>query len=95
MRRQIMVYECDLMICRFELDPNAEVPLHHHAEVQGGYVLSGKVTFTDRIGETCQFKAGDSYLFGAWEWHACRADEASVLLECFSPLRKDFLIAPE
>lgn len=69
--------------------PGGIVPTHAHPHEQIGYVVRGAIEFT--IGErTVVLRAGDGYLIPGNVSHACRALEASVAIDIFSPVREEY-----
>jgi quercetin dioxygenase-like cupin family protein len=68
----------------------AVVPSHNHPHEQAGYVASGRVRFTID-GETRELRAGDSYLVPGGAMHEVTALETSVCVDCFSPVREEYL----
>lgn len=89
--RYTLSYNEDVMMCRFSLRQGAEIPLHTHAAVQNGFVLSGKVLFWDDGGNERVVEPGDSYTFPSNSPHAARCLEAAELLENFLPLRREYI----
>lgn len=97
--RQILAYGDGLMnaLITFEkgLDPESEIPYHHHEHVQTTYVLKGSFKFSikypDRV-ETQVVTAGDAIYFPSDYWHGCiPLEDGSQLLDSFTPIREDFL----
>ena len=89
-QRQMIVGE-NLMICRLRLAPNVVTPAHDHPHEQITLVEQGRVLFT--IGDEQRIaQAGDVLHFPSGTWHgATMLDEEVVLVDIFSPIRKDFL----
>lgn len=91
--RTTLVYNDDIMLCHLLLKKGAEVPLHRHPAVQSGYVISGRLSF--RRGEEGRdaFLAGpgSAYLFRSNELHGVEALEEAQTVDCFTPLRPDYL----
>jgi len=72
---------------RFEAD--GIVPLHSHPHEQAGYVAEGAIEFT--IGEqVVVLRAGDGYVIPGHVPHGCRALEASLAIDIFSPVREEY-----
>lgn len=80
------------MLCHFTLSKGAIVPRHDHVAVQNGYVLKGKVKFF-RGNEENSFivEPGDGYLFDSEEYHGAEVLEDSEVIECFTPMRSEYL----
>ena len=64
--------------------------LHSHPHTQITYVVSGVFSFTID-GETHAVQAGDTLLKENGVIHGCTCLEEGVLLDIFSPMRKDFI----
>jgi len=88
--RQIMGYNDSLMLVRVCFEEGSIGYTHAHPHSQMAYVESGVFDFT--IGEeTRTLKAGDCAYIPPDMEHGALCIEAGVLLDIFSPLRKDFL----
>ena len=68
----------------------ATVPAHNHPHEQVGYVASGRVRFAID-GQARELTAGDSYLVPGGATHEVTALEPSVCIDCFSPVREEYL----
>jgi quercetin dioxygenase-like cupin family protein len=68
----------------------AVIPLHKHGNEQTGYLLSGKLRFFSGDQEFIVL-TGDSWTFPGNVPHGAEGLEESVVLECFSPVREDYL----
>ena len=80
----------NLMLSYLEMEPGAEIPMHHHPHEQGGIVLSGKLQFT--IGdETRVVEAGSMFLIPPNVPHRAVAIDGPVtVMDVFSPIREDY-----
>ena len=80
----------NMMLSYLEMDPGAEVPLHHHPHEQGGILLEGRVQLT--IGdETRVVEAGAMFLIPPNVPHRAVAVGGPVrVLDVFSPVREDY-----
>lgn len=77
-------------LCEITLYKDAVVPLHSHEDEQTGYVLQGRMLF--KIGEEeREVGAGYGYLVPSNVPHTLTALEDSVVVEVFSPPRKEYL----
>ena len=63
---------------------------HTHYHTQTTYVASGKFEFTVN-GEKQIVSAGDGVYIEPDAEHGCTCLEAGILIDCFSPMRADFL----
>ena len=88
--RQIMAYNDDLMMVKVKFETGAVGTTHTHPHTQATYVASGVFEFTTD-GETKIVHPGDGIYMKPGVLHGCRCLEAGVLIDTFSPIRKDFL----
>ena len=72
------------------LAAGATVPAHSHPHEQTGYVAGGRVRFVIE-GVRRELAAGDGYLVPGGASHEVTALEASVCIDCFSPVREEYL----
>lgn len=77
-------------LTQVKLEKGAVIPEHQHPQEQTGYLLSGKLRFFSGEEEAIA-QPGDSWTFTGGTIHGAEAMEDSVVLECFSPLREDYL----
>ena len=88
--RKVLGYGDDLMCCELHFEKGSIGALHHHPHTQCSYVVSGAFKFT--IGGVKKVvRAGDSLFKLPEVEHGCVCLEAGVLLDFFTPMRKDFL----
>ncbi|MDR3189532.1 MAG: cupin domain-containing protein [Prevotellaceae bacterium] len=91
-RRQIMGYSEQLMLVKVEFQQGSVGAMHEHPHAQASYVASGK--FEVQIGEAKQTLAcGDGFFVEPNVPHGVRCLEAGVLVDTFTPVRRDFLKA--
>lgn len=64
--------------------------MHYHPHTQITYVASGKFEFTID-GEVHTVSKGDTLLKQDGVMHGCTCLEDGVLIDIFTPMRKDFL----
>lgn len=89
-KRKILAYSENIMAVEVHFEQGAIGPLHSHPHEQLTYVLSGKFEFT--IGdETRIVETGDVLYKKPNIVHGCKALEAGVLLDSFTPMREDFI----
>lgn len=89
-RRKNLVYGDKTLLCKFELDCGADLPLHSHPYEQTGYLLAGKMVFSID-GNEHKMEAGGSWCIKADVEHGVKVIEDVTLVELFSPVREDFL----
>ena len=77
-------------LAAIELEPNADVPEHHHVNEQTGILLRGSMRF--RIGdETKELVPGSTWVIPADVPHAVLAGpDGAFLVELFAPPRADW-----
>ena len=89
-KRRVLAYSDDLMCVENSFEKGAIGALHHHPHTQITYVVSGKFEFTiDGVKKTVT--AGDTMLKRNEVEHGCVCLEAGILLDIFTPYRKDFV----
>ena len=88
--RQVMSYNDDLMVVRVKFVDGAVGSDHTHPHTQISYVESGRFEYhiEDRSQE---IGPGDSVVIAPNLVHGCKCLEAGVLIDCFNPMRKDFV----
>lgn len=88
--RQIMGYDGQVMMVKVKFEKGAAGTLHTHYHTQTTYVESGKFEFT--VGnEKKVVKAGDGIYMEPDVLHGCVCLEPGILVDCFAPMRADFL----
>lgn len=89
--RRTLSYNEQSMLCHFHLRQGARIPLHHHAAVQNGYVIRGKIRFLREDGSGFVAEAGAGYVFGPDEPHGAEILEEAEVVDFFAPLRPEYL----
>jgi len=88
--RQNLGYDDSMLLARVSFESSSVGYIHAHPHSQVTYVESGVFDFT--IGtETRRLEAGDCAYIPPEIKHGTVCIEAGVLLDFFSPIRKDFL----
>ncbi|QIA66074.1 cupin domain-containing protein [Vibrio astriarenae] len=88
--RKVLAHNDNMMAVEVHFESGAVGALHSHPHEQLTYVLSGKFEFT--IGdETKVVEAGDTMYKEPNIEHGCVCLEAGVLIDNFTPMRKDFV----
>lgn len=73
-----------------DLEPNLDVPEHHHVNEQLGFVVLGKITMTIG-GEARELSAGEAYAIKGDVPHSARTGpEGATVIDVFAPLRSDW-----
>lgn len=89
-QRRVLAYTSELMMVEVHFAVGGVGTAHTHPHTQCTYVLSGRFRFTIDGKET-EVAAGDSIAFPPDVLHGTLCLEAGVLLDVFSPMRKDFM----
>ncbi|MEZ9920060.1 cupin domain-containing protein [Vibrio breoganii] len=89
-KRKILAHSENMMTVEVHFEEGAVGALHSHPHEQITYVLSGEFEFTIG-GENKVVKAGDTMYKEPDIVHGCTCLKAGVLLDNFTPMRKDFL----
>lgn len=89
--RQILGYNGHIMMVKIKAEKSGPVGVEHaHYHPQVTYVSSGKFEFT--IGnEKKVVTAGDGMYMEPDVRHSCICIEPGIIVDCFSPMREDFL----
>ena len=78
------------LLAEFHLEKGRVLPRHSHPHEQTGYLVSGAIRFT--IGsDTFEARPGDSWCIEGGIEHEVAVQEDSVVIEVFSPVRKEYL----
>lgn len=88
--RKVLAHSDNLMICELHFQKGARGNLHKHPHEQISYVKSGKFEF-DIGGRKQIVEAGDSTYKQPDIVHGAVCLEEGVLIDIFTPERKDFL----
>ena len=88
--RKILAYTDELMVVENHFAKGAVGAMHHHPHTQSTYVVSGQFEFT--VGEEKKIvNPGDTLLKKDGIEHGCVCLEEGILLDIFTPMRKDFV----
>lgn len=88
--RKIMGYDGQVMLVKVKFEKGAVGTPHAHYHTQTTYVASGKFEF-DIEGNKKIVSAGDGIYIEPDAVHGCVCLEPGILIDCFSPMRADFL----
>ncbi len=90
--RKVLAYTDNMMAVEVFFDDGTVAALHSHPHEQLTYVISGEFEFT--IGEETKIvKAGDTLYKEPNIIHGAKCLKKGVLLDTFTPMRKDFVEA--
>lgn len=89
-RRRTLVHADNTLLAAFRLDAGSHIPEHSHPEEQTGYLVSGHMTFHTG-GDSRDTRPGDAWSIPGGVPHAVDVLEDSLVIEVFSPVRKDYL----
>jgi quercetin dioxygenase-like cupin family protein len=89
--RRVLSYGGGLMLVQFTFDAGVQAAMHSHPHEQVGYVVSGSIDLIMEGQVTVRLTAGGSYYVAPNVQHGIVTHEPTVLLDCFTPLRDDFL----
>lgn len=88
--RRVLAYRDDLMAVEVAFETGAEGAVHSHPHTQCSYVLSGCFSYSVE-GESVELHPGDSIVVPGGLPHGTVCLEKGVLLDIFTPMRKDFV----
>jgi quercetin dioxygenase-like cupin family protein len=88
--RKILAYNESLMPVEVHFEKGATGAVHKHENVQVTYVLEGKFEFS-KNGTPVVVEKGDTLLFEKNEPHGAVCLEKGIVLDIFTPYRKDFV----
>lgn len=90
-KRQILGYDGQLMMVKIKAEKKGPVGVEHaHYHSQVTFVSSGKFEFTIG-GEKKIVSSGDGMYMEPDVRHSCICIEPGIIIDCFSPMREDFL----
>lgn len=90
MKRQILGYDDKIMMVKVKFQAGGIGQVHEHFHSQVTYIESGEFEVT--IGEDKKIlKEGDSFYIPPHVLHGCVCRKEGVLIDVFSPVRRDFL----
>jgi quercetin dioxygenase-like cupin family protein len=90
-QRRILSYSERLMLVQFDFEANVASWEHSHPHEQVGYVVTGEIDFFMEGYEPVRLKAGGSYFVPSNARHYIKTLAPTVLIDCFTPQREDFL----
>jgi quercetin dioxygenase-like cupin family protein len=90
-QRRVLSYGGNLMLVQFTFDAGVSSWLHSHPHEQIGYVVSGEIDVFMEGREPIRLSAGGSYYVPPNVKHNITTHAPTVLVDCFTPMRDDFL----
>jgi len=89
-QRAILAYDESVMLVKVKFENGAIGTLHQHTRVQITYVASGQ--FEVELGGVKKvLHQGETFFVASNVWHGVICLEEGVLMDTFSPMRKDFI----
>jgi quercetin dioxygenase-like cupin family protein len=89
--RRILSYSKRLMLVQFDFGAKVASWEHNHPHEQVGYVVSGEIDVFMEGHAPVRLKAGGSYFIPSNLMHHIETLVPTVLIDCFTPQREDFL----
>lgn len=89
-KRRVLSHTDEMMLVEVHFEKGGIGSVHSHPHRQLTYIQSGKFEFSYE-GEKSVVQAGDSMTFAADAKHGTVCLESGVVLDFFTPCRKDFL----
>lgn len=92
-QRRILSYGGGMMLVQFTFGDGIQTAMHSHPHEQIGYVVSGAIDLFMEGQAPAHLTAGASYYVPPNVLHHIVTHGPTVLLDCFTPIREDFLAA--
>lgn len=89
--RKVLAYSENLMSVELHFEKGAVGAKHSHPHEQIGYLISGSLLYQEDGQEDKVLVAGDTYYVEPDVVHGVVALEETMLLDIFTPMRKDFV----
>jgi quercetin dioxygenase-like cupin family protein len=90
-QRRVLSYGGNLMLVEFRFAAGVTSALHSHPHEQVGFVISGEIDFIEQGKPPKRLVAGCSYYVSPNVMHNIVTYAPTVLIDCFTPVRDDFL----
>lgn len=90
-QRRILSYAGNMMLVQFTFAKGVASAVHSHPHEQAGYVVSGELDFIVEGQPPFRLTAGSTYYVSPNVRHNIVTYAPTVLLDCFTPQREDFL----
>lgn len=89
--RRNLSYGGGMMMVQFTFAADTRTVIHSHPHEQIGYVVAGEIDLIMEHRETIRLGAGCSYYVKPNIKHGIITYSPTVLVDCFTPIREDFL----
>lgn len=89
--RKVLSYSENLMTVELHFPKGAFGAKHSHPHEQIGYIVSGRLIYQEEGCEDKELATGDTYYVKPNAVHGVEILEDTVLLDIFTPMRKDFV----
>ena len=89
--RKVLSYSENLMAVELHFDKGAVGAPHSHPHEQIGYIVSGRLVYREEGQDDKELSTGDTYYVRPDAVHGIEVLEDTVLLDIFTPMRKDFV----
>lgn len=89
--RRLLSYGGNIMLVQFSFEAGVTAAMHSHPHEQIGYVVSGLLDLLMDGSPPTRLVAGASYYVAPNIRHGIVTHEPTILLDCFTPIREDFL----
>lgn len=89
--RKVLAYSENMMSVELHFDQGAVGAKHAHPHEQIGYLISGSLLYQEDGKEDKILVTGDTYYVEPDVIHGVVALEETMLLDIFTPMRKDFV----
>ena len=89
--RKILSYSENLMTVELHFKKGSIGAKHSHPHEQIGYIVSGRLVYQEEGCADKELCTGDTYYVKPDAVHGIEVLEDTVLLDIFTPMRKDFI----
>jgi quercetin dioxygenase-like cupin family protein len=90
-QRRVLSYGGGMMLVQFTFNAGVSAPVHSHPHEQVGYIVAGEIDLIMDGCERTRLTAGGSYYVAPNVRHGIITYAPTVLIDCFTPIREDFL----
>lgn len=89
--RKVLSYSENIMSVELHFEKDSIGAMHSHPHEQIGYIISGSLLYKEVGQEDKILVTGDTYYVAPDIEHGVVALEETMLLDMFTPMRKDFV----